>query len=224
MLALTNCIWFECMDTLSTGLIADGSSDQSLIPLLTTLLVELLPGTRIETPQWIAPINKTTLSEKISYALDAENFRFDILFVHRDAEHEPVAKRVEEIHQSTPAGDHPIVCVIPVRMTESWLITSDKAIKEAVGNPHSTKNLGLPKKDKIESCDSKAILFSALREASEFGAQRRRKFKPEQFRRRVAELTTDLAALRKISSFKSMENELRVVLQGHGSPLSGSQP
>ena len=206
------------MDTLSTGLIADGSSDQSLIPLLATLLGELFPETRIETPQWIAPINKMTLSEKISYALDAENFKFDVLFVHRDAEHETVAKRVEEISQSTPAGTHPIVCVIPVRMTESWLITSDKAIKEAVGNPHSTKNLGLPEKNKIESCDSKAMLFSALREASEFGAQRRRKFKPERFRQRVAELTTDLTALRKISSFKLMEDALLDILQRRNTP------
>lgn len=206
------------MDTLSTGLIADGSSDQSLIPLLTTLLGELLPETRIEPPQWISPTNKNALSEKIAYALDPENFQFDILFVHRDAENETIAKRVEEISQSTPAGNHPIVCVIPVKMTESWLITSDKAIKEAVGNSHSKAKLDLPAQNKIESCDSKAVLLSALTKASEYGAQRRRKFKPELFRHRVAELTTDLTALRKISSFKKMENALKNILQQRGIP------
>jgi hypothetical protein len=206
------------MDTLSTGLIADGSSDQSLIPLLTTLLGELLPETRIETPQWIAPTNKNALSEKIAYALDPENFQFDILFVHRDAENETIAKRVEEISQSTPAGKYPIVCVIPVKMTESWLITSDKVIKEAVGNSHSQAKLALPAQNKIESCDSKTVLLAALTEASEYGAQRRRKFKPEQFRHRVAELTTDLTALRKISSFKKMENALIDILEERGIP------
>ena len=201
------------MDTLSTGLITDGSSDQALIPLLTTLLSDLLPQARIDTLQWIAPANKNSLSEKISYALDTGNFQLDILFVHRDAENETVAKRVEEISQSTPAGKHPIVCVIPVKMTESWLITSDKAIKEAVGNSHSKAKLDLPAQNKIESCDAKAVLFEALTQAREHGAHRRRKFKPERFRQRVAELTTDLTALRKIPSFKLMEDALLDILQ-----------
>ena len=204
------------MDTLSTGLIGDGSSDQALIPLITTLLGDLLPDTRIETPQWVAPTNKNVLAEKIAYALDPENFQFDILFVHRDAENETASKRAEEITQSTPLGNHHVVCVIPVRMTESWLITSEKVIKDAVGNSHSKAKLALPLQNKIESCDSKAVLFSALIKASEYGAQRRRTFKPEQFRYRVAELTTDLTALRKISSFKQMEDTLIDVLQQLG--------
>ncbi len=204
------------MDTLSTGLITDGSSDKALIPLLTTLLSELLPATPFEPPQWIAPPDRNALSEKIAYALDSENFQFDVLFVHRDAENETIAKRIEEINQSTPAGNHPIVCVIPVKMTETWLITSDKAIKEAVGNSHSKVNLDLPTRTKIESCDAKTILLTALTTASEYGLKRRRKFQPEQFRQRVAELTTDLTALRKIPSFKQMELTLRGVLQQRG--------
>ena len=213
---LTSYTSFDCMNTLSTGLITDGSSAQALIPLLTTLISELLPDTRFEPPHWVAPPDKNALSEKLAYALDPTNFQFDILFVHRDAENESIAKRVEEITQSTPQGQHPVVCVIPVKMTETWLITSEKTIKEAVGNPLAKTKLKLPAVSKIESCNSKDVLDKALTEACEYGTQRRRKFKPEYFRRRVAELTSDLTTLRKIPSFKQMEEALINVLQQRG--------
>lgn len=202
------------MRTLSTGLIADGSSDQVLIPLLTTLLGELLPDTGFQPPQWIAPMGKKTLAEKIDHALDTQQFQLDILFVHRDSENETPEKRMLEISKATPPhGPHPIVCVLPVKMTEAWLLTSANVIRKAVGNPHSNVQLQLPQASKIESCDAKSVLFAALTGAAELGTQRRRKFKPESYRLRVAELTNDLSALREIPSFQQLEAALRSLLK-----------
>jgi hypothetical protein len=61
-------------------------------------------------------------------------------------------------------------------------------------------------------------LNTALTTACEHGAQRRRKFNPEQYRYRVAELTTDLVALRKIPSFRKLEMDLIDMLKQRNIP------
>ncbi|MEY4977776.1 MAG: hypothetical protein RLZZ352_46 [Pseudomonadota bacterium] len=203
---------------LSTGLITDGSSDQALIPLLSTLLEALLPETGFVPPQWVPPAGRKTLAHKIAYALDIENFQFDILFVHRDAENEAADKRVEEIQKALPTGRHPVICVVPVKMTEAWLLTSESAIKQAVGNPRSTAKLELPALSKIASCDAKLVLDEALTLATERNARRRGQFKPSAYRRLVAECTTDLTALRKISSFQQLETDLIHLLKQKNIP------
>lgn len=201
------------MKILTTGLITDGTSDQALIPLLTSLLESLLPNTGFQPPQWIAPQGRKTLADRLAHALDPDQFHFDILFVHRDAENETFDKRALEISQATPQGPHPVVCVVPIKMTEAWLLTSEAAIKQAVGNPQSKAKLKLPPVTKIEACDAKSILDTALTEAKELNTLRRRKFKPEQFRARVAEeLAIDLMPLRKVPSFRRLEQDLRDLL------------
>jgi hypothetical protein len=202
------------MQVITTGLIVDGSSDRALIPLIKQLFKTHLAAPFSE-PELIAPpVNN--LTEKIKYAVT--NFSFDLLFVHRDAENEPTEKRVAEITQATPMGNHPVICVIPVKMTESWLLSSESAIRHAVGNPNSKVKLTLPKSKQIESCDAKLVLNTALTTACEHGTQRRRKFNPEQYRYRVAELTTDLVALRKIPSFRKLEMDLIDMLKQRNIP------
>jgi hypothetical protein len=44
----------------------------------------------------------------------------------------------------------PVVCVIPVKMTEAWLLIDEKAIREAAGNPKGRQPLNLPKPSKTE--------------------------------------------------------------------------
>jgi hypothetical protein len=198
------------MTIVTTGLIADGSSDRALIPLLKLLLREHLT-LPFEEPQFI-DWDENDLSSKIRTALD--RFSVDILFVHRDAENEDWVLRAEEIQKAIPANNSQnIVFVIPVKMTEAWLLTDVSAIRQAVGNPTSTVNLNLPKAKKIEACAAKEVLLAAITAAREYGPQRRRNFKPEQYRHRVAELTSDLKLLRQIPSFKRLEDSLRPLLE-----------
>ena len=175
------------------------------MPLLQKLLQTHLTNIPFKEPELVVPPVKT-LTEKIAFAID--NFDFDILFIHRDAENQDRQKRIEEITQAAPQGQHPVVCVIPVKMTEAWLLTSEAVIRQAVGNPTSKAKLALPSLKKIESCEAKFVLNQALIAATEWGTQRRRKFNPEQYRYRVAELTTNLQALRQIRSFQLLENDL----------------
>ena len=193
------------MKILTCALIADGSSDRALIPLIKLLLLAHLQSP-FEEPQLIQT-EKPDLGSKVEDALN--KFAIDILFIHRDAENEDYQHREAEIHRVVPLEKiDSVVCVIPIKMTETWLLTDPVVIRCAVGNPNSAVSLPLPSLGKLEACQAKEVLFQVLTIASEFGAQRRRKFKPEKYRHRVAELTSDLKLLRKIPSFKRFENAL----------------
>ena len=139
-------------------------------------------------------------------------FPCDFLFVHRDDEGRGIALRQREIENSWPTGAQTsvLICVIPVRMTEAWLIANAEPIRLAVGNPNGTDVLDLPAAKDIESSpDPKEILFGALKKASGLNARRKASFNPHKFRHRVSELIDDLAPLRLLASFKHLEAQVK---------------
>ncbi len=193
----------------TSGLLVDGSSDRALIPIIDLLFDEHCPHP-FESPQLID--EKGSLRERITRAAKSYDV-LDILFVHRDAESQEFGTRVQEIREASPPGlTMPVVCIVPVRMTEAWLLTDEKAIREAVGNPASVVDLGLPLIKKIETCEAKEVLFNAIRKAKDLSTRRMRTFRPEQFRQRVAQLTIDLDGLRKLSSFSAFETEFKQII------------
>lgn len=142
----------------------------------------------------------------------------ELLFVHRDAEGDPMSLRVAEIRAAAERVGLriPHVCVVPVRMTESWLLHDEAAIRSAAGRPHGNVGLDLPKLKLLEKLpDPKAVLRDALLEASEAtGRLRRRKIRDfGVMRARVAELIADYGDLRALAAFERFEHELRTVLQ-----------
>lgn len=197
------------MTIIRLGLITDGSSDRALIPIITLLLKKYLqlPYEPIE----YITCDTNDLPTKV---LDVANkYSLDILFIHRDSENESWEKRNLEIQDATPHSFvGRVIPVIPIKMTETWLLTDAKAICNAVGNPNSVINLALPTSKQLEKCAAKTVLLAALTSASELGTKRRRKFRPEQFRHIVAELTVDLTLLRRIPSFQRLEDALRPLL------------
>lgn len=198
------------MKRVSATLVTDGSSDRLLKPL-----IELLFSEHTELPYQVncaegLPPLAEGLQSRIESAL--ELFPCDFLFVHRDEEGVGTAMRQREIDNSWPAGEQTtvLICVIPVRMTEAWLIANAKPIRLAVGNPNGTEVLNLPATKDIESSpDPKEILFTALKAASGLSAHRKARFNPHQFRHRVSELTDDLAPLRMLDSFKHLEAQVK---------------
>jgi len=150
------------------------------------------------------------LRARIDSAL--ELFPCDFLFVHRDAEGVDATVRQQEI-EANWSDSHKtavLICVVPVRMTEAWLVANEKPIRSAVGNPNGTESLDLPAVKDIESSpDPKEILFTALKAASGLNTSRKRRFKPHEFRHRVSELTEDLAPLRKLNSFRHLEAQIK---------------
>jgi hypothetical protein len=190
-------------------LVADGSSDRVLVPLLEKLLDHHCPGPyRLQFAESL-PAGLRTLTDRVKEALRL--YPCDLLFVHRDAEREAATARVDEIKLALAAVDKlpSSVYVIPVRMTESWLLVDETAIRQAAGNPKGRIDLCLPQINRIESLpDPKAVLFDALRAASELPPQRLRRFNPEQIRHRVSELMNSLSGLRRLPSFQHLEHQI----------------
>ncbi len=195
------------MTTLSLALLADGASDRALLPILLWALRELAPGTRFFEPEFEVRRGKLMAEvERISREL-----RPDILFVHRDAEREPLDVRLGEI----PDRDG-VVRVVPVRMTEAWLLTDEIAIRKAAGNPNGKLPLSLPRVGDLEAeTNPKAVLRSLLLQASEHTSPRRKKRFQRDLPRavhQVAEYTKDFSFLRRLSAFAAFERELRTRL------------
>lgn len=198
------------MKRVTATLVTDGSSDKLLVPL-----IELLFSAHTELAYQVncaesLPPFSSGLRARIDAAL--ELFPCDFLFVHRDAEGIDATIRQQEIETNWPDSQKTtvLICVVPVRMTEAWLITNPEPIKLAVGNPNGTEALGLPAIKDIESDqDPKETLFAALKAASGLNASRKRRFNPHQYRHRVSELTDDLEPLRKLSSFRHLEAQIQ---------------
>jgi hypothetical protein len=152
------------------------------------------------------------LIERIKQALDL--YPCDLLFVHRDAEKESPAFRAAEIRQALEQIERcpPSMLIVPIRMTESWLLVDEKAIRAAAGNPSGKTPLGLPATTKLESLPNpKQVLFDALRTASELPSSRLRKFYPEEKRHGVtAQMGVDsLVRLRRLTSFQHLEHQIQ---------------
>ncbi len=208
------------MEELRYTLLADGSSDQALLPILTWLLEIHLPDCAIQ-PQWadfqrLPRARKDTFPKRIEQSIDL--YPCDLLFVHRDAEREPHQKRVEEIYNAIGGVNQsvlaPFICVIPVRMTEVWLLFDEVAIRKAASNPSRRKPLQFPDIKRLEDePDPKELLYKLLREASDLSQRRLKQFSPSERVYRVAELIDDFSPLRMLDAFKALEGEVKQVIQ-----------
>lgn len=210
------------MKELSYTLLTDGSSDKVLLPILTWLLREYLTDYAIQS-EWANVRGlpklpkKLSLSDRIKIAI--EYYPCDLLFVHRDAEREPRENRVAEIEEAVKeaGASVPVVCVVPVRMTEAWLLFDEVAIRTAAGNPKGKRSLQLPHKARVEDePDPKELLYELLREASELGGKRRKKFKANERVHRVAELTDDFSPLQQLYAFQALEADIQQIIQDCG--------
>jgi hypothetical protein len=210
------------MKDLCYTLLCDGSSDKVLIDILNWLLKEHLPGCVIQ-DEW-ADLSRSqdpdrkTLEGRIRLSL--EQYPCDLLFIHRDAEKESREMRVQEIHEAlakTEISSPPTVCIIPIHMTEAWLLFDLVAIRKAADNPNGTKNLAVPAWSQIErEPDPKEVLFDLLRQASELRSTRLKRFRVHSKVHRVAELIEDFSPLRQLTAFQCLESELLAVLKEKG--------
>jgi hypothetical protein len=217
------------MNNFKFTLIADGRTDDALIPILTWLLRNL----GINAPEPQLPIlgnlrnPPKNLQDKIAIALDL--FPCDILFIHRDAESDenPIETRTKEIRKAEKLIKKslpPIVCVIPIRMIESWLLFNEKAIRTVVGNPSGRQDLDLPKISEIEKiADPKERLEKLLIDASFPNRRGKRVNIPPNYCVRIAEeiegVVDGFERLRNLSAFQELEKELKKTLKEHFSDL-----
>ena len=194
-------------------LLAEGTSDRALLPILQWLLGQHLPNRAIQ-PQWADPSrfprSPRTLADKISLAVSV--FPCDILFVHRDSDGPTRTDREQEIKDSVGQVDLlrvTVICVIPVRMTESWLLTNEDALRRASGKPKAGPQLVMPPPRQIEVLPNpKERLRQLLRDASGLTGRRLKKFDEGERTQRIANLMEDYGALRQLSAFQALEADV----------------
>lgn len=197
---------------LTYTLLTDGSSDRTLLPIINWTL-EQLPDIRFYSQHAEVSLKHSAgLLRRAAAAI--EIYECDILLVHRDAENQAVDQRIEEIQNALAELNKPYVPIIPIRMTEAWLLIDEQAIRSAANNPNGTVKLNIPRADRLEYLpDPKNILLENLKLASGLPPGRLRKFRPESCRHRVAELICNFNELRKLSAFQQFEHDLTACIQ-----------
>lgn len=194
----------------------DGSSDRALIPILTWLLRRHWDDVPIQaefSDLRRLPNPPRGLSRRIDKSI--ELYPCDLLFVHRDAEGESVERRLEEIRESLERSERgktlPVICVVPVRMQEAWLLIDESALKTAAGNPSSRQTLSMPDVRKLEDLpDPKRVLHDLLRQASGLQGRRLRRFNRDLgiCVQRVSQKIDDFHLLRKLAAFRMLEDRV----------------
>ena len=198
-------------------LLGDGSSDRALVPVLDWLFREHLPNHAVLEQGQVAELGRLRdppplgdLKERIRTAI--EFYPCDVLFVHRDAEQRDgySARRSEAERAAEDAGVRiPCIPVVPVRMTEAWLLIDEAALRRAAGRPEATSPLTWPRPASIEQIHAKEVLFGLLQAAAGQTGRRRRRISPETRRARLARLIEDYAPLRRFESFQDLERDVR---------------
>ena len=143
--------------------------------------------------------------------------RFDLVIVHRDAEAQDPQRRREEVENGVAAirEDVPALPIVPVRMTEAWLLVDEDAIRRVAGRPTGTEPLGLPAAGDVEDIpDAKHVLRRALETASGAKGRRLRSFKRDfgGQRRRLLEGLDHGGPVSQLSAWQALESSVEAAL------------
>ena len=209
------------MSTIRYALLSDGSSDRMLMPILDWLICRHCPEHIFESA-WAdlgrLPRPPKTLPDKIKTTLDLYS-PCHILFIHRDAEKEPFENRYREIIKGIEGLETPpIICVIPVRMQEAWLLFDESAIRRAAGNPNGCNPLNLPNSKSVENLlDPKEFLFALIRESSGRKGARLKKLNLHKCAFLVSQAIADFSPLRSLDAFCVLEEQIKKTLTDNSS-------
>jgi hypothetical protein len=211
----------SAQERISYTLVTDGSSDLSLLQDIIHWVIRHAAECGLQLEAQYADFRSLhkppeTLSDRLREAVRI--FPCDILFVHRDAERQTRESRVVEIAEALhDAGiDEINVPVVPVRMTEAWLLISEPAIRRAAGNPNGRSPLDMPKLNGLEGLtDPKDMLHSLLVAASEKHGRRLKAFRRDinWHVHRVADYIDDYSQLECLPAFQIFEELTRKAVQ-----------
>lgn len=188
---------------LAYAVVADGGTDRLLVPIIQWAIHRLDPGVEILEPEF------RKRKGNVAEFLAAYRTGSQLVFVHRDAENAAIDVRLQEFR---PLLRQDVVPVVPVRMSEAWLLFDGSAIAKAAGSPSSS--VPVPALAQIETIsDAKQRLDDLLFRAAGAPAGRRgRTFRRSITDRRVsvAEYITDYSPLESVPAFRRFQEALAV--------------
>ena len=203
--------------------LADGSSDEPLGEHLEYLCAVRDVDVQIITPDLRRLPNPPgqRVADRLK-AIFSIGIKPDIIFVHQDAEKQDPSLRYKEVQDAVDSmsPDLLAVAVVPVRMTEAWLLIDEGMIRHVAKRPHSTDDLGLPPISRIETHpDPKKLLQDALSAASGLQGRKLKRFQ-RQFsnnRRTLLQRLDVNGPVRNLRSWKALESSLDRIV----APLGG---
>ncbi len=199
-------------------LIADGSSDKTLLKIIKWSLDTLYP--HLSNEESFADfrfLQKSPKSLKDKLETAKKIYPFDVVFIHRDAEStnvKVIGQRFAQIKDEIGEIEFQnTVCVIPIKMMEAWLLIDKNAIKKAAGNRNYVGEINLPLLKSLEKENQPKIrLHNLLADASGLKGRNLRKFNPDKAIHLVAEYIEDFSPLRSLISFREFEKDLQRVI------------
>jgi hypothetical protein len=137
--------------------------------------------------------------------------------VHRDAEGQNPLIRRDEVLSAVASIREGVaaLAIVPVRMTEAWLLVDEEAIRRVAGRPKGIEPLGLPPAGDVEEVpDPKKVLRHALELASGATGRRLRRFKRDfgGHRRRLLEGLDHHGPVSQLSAWQQLEVSVVKVL------------
>ena len=153
-------------------LVCEGSSDA---PLASHIQL-LLDGYSYPSARFNVSTEGRQLVDKVRNGLKLAP-HYHLLFVHRDADRAGPDVRYREIAEAVQQAGYGgrWVGMVPVRMTETWLLLDEAAIRDIAGNPNGQAPLNVPSPAESERVtDPKSVLRSAILTAAEVQGRKRR--------------------------------------------------
>lgn len=142
---------------------------------------------------------------------------FDLVIVHRDAEGQNPQSRRDEVFSGVASvrEQMPALPIVPIRMTEAWLLVDEDAIRRTAGRPNGTMPLDLPSPGTVEQVPNpKQLLREALEVASGATGRRLARFRRDfgAHRRRLLEGLDHHGPVSHLSAWQQLETSVVAVL------------
>ncbi|GAA2491291.1 DUF4276 family protein [Winogradskya humida] len=194
--------------------VAEGTSDMPIADFVERLFFERGVELRLSKPDFnrLGRVPKD-VANRLKAGELLNGGPFDVVVVHRDADNagDPARRREIEDATKTLSKVPRIIPVIPVRMTEAWLLLDESEIRFVAGNPSGKKPLDLPKRNEVEArADPKHLLQMALLNAADVKGRRHELQRKRFFdhRRLLLERLDCHGPVTKLSSWQKMVNDV----------------
>ena len=186
---------------LTWSVVADGGTDRVLVPIIQWAIHRLDPDVEILEPEF-----RKRHGSVVDF-IGVYESRAMVVFVHRDSENLSLQRRLREFEAVTRPN---VVPVVPVQMTEAWILFDGTAVAKAAGSPSS--HVPVPAIGDIEGIRNPKERLEELlfRAAGSPTGRRGRNFKRSIVDRRVsvAEYISDYAPLRHLPAFRRFQESL----------------
>jgi hypothetical protein len=218
------------MSQVTLALYVEGSTDGNFLPQIIKRTTDIIlaqhgrPDIEVPLPdcQWKKPANIAKRAECILH-IARKTAGYHALIIHSDGDDRGYEQTIAELFQPgknhvLSASIHENVCIdlvplIPVRMTEAWMLADPDAICTVLGKKAEARALGIPTKAKLveKELKPKATLEQIIQVAYPQQSRDWKRFKAKLYNQLGSEIS--LKRLSDVSSYQQFVEDMTATLQ-----------